>query len=158
MFSTSLAKMWFHFILDLAFLLYIDSICFKLSSSQGQDCLLNGCYRTLGYFSTTAQTHLVSVNVTTCLSERNVCFRNFMNASFTIFLSRITLLLTRSLQQYLQHRSFHLPRFQHISIHLAKILLPRIVKEVCEWFHRWITLLLLLSSLVVFLINLANLP
>ena len=76
MFFSSLAKMHFHFDLDLVLLFYVDPNCLKISSFHCDGSLPSGRLRSFGYYSTTLRVPLVSVNLVTCEAKWNFCFRS----------------------------------------------------------------------------------
>ena len=90
MLLTSLATMRLHSNLDLALLLHVDPNRLTMSSSHRRGGLPRGLFRSLGYHSTTARVHLLSVNLATCPAQRNLCFRYSAITSFTPLRSRIT--------------------------------------------------------------------
>ena len=104
MFSNLLASMHFHFVLDFAILLHVDQNRLTISSTYRNEGLPSGRYQSVGYQSTTAWVHLLSVNFATRLVKRNFYFR-YPVITFSIPLrSLITLVRMCSHKFLIQNR------------------------------------------------------
>ena len=82
MISTSLATMHVHFVLPL---LHVGSNRLTISSSHHRGGLSSSRFRSLGYHTATARVHLLYMNLVTCNSQRNSCFRYLSISFFTPF-------------------------------------------------------------------------
>ena len=83
MFSTLLAVMHFHFVLDLTLLLHVGLNRLAVSFSHHRGGLPICRFRSFRLHSIIAQVHLLSVNTVTCPAQRNFHFRYITTTPFS---------------------------------------------------------------------------
>ena len=143
MFFTSLTKMHSPFGRDLNLPLHVSPNRLAISYSDCWEGLLVGRFCSLWYNSKTAKLHRLSVNFSTCPSQKNFCFRYTVMTSFTPLFSRIISLRIFSVliflyplecqQVSLLPSSWKFNFRLHITLQTKRLLLTRLPRSVLRF-------------------------